>query len=376
LDILEVIDGGMFATVQDLGRYGYQRYGIPVSGAMDPFALRAANLLAGNPEGDAGLEITLTGAQVRFLANTVVAVTGADLGPLLDGRPLPMWRAVAVRHGGTLAFAKVREGVRSYLAVAGGFDIPVVLGSRSTYTRSKLGGLEGRALAAGDRLPTPWEKPAVRVEGGTLPPECIPTYGHCLALRVVMGPQDNAFTEDGTRTFLSSTYTVTPTSDRIGYRLEGKAIAHERSADIISDGNALGAVQVTGDGLPIILAADRGSTGGYTKIAVVISADMPSLAQAAPGDRITFEAVDVETAHQVLKEQESTLGQIRNGPRAVFTGRVHKVRVNGVEYEAVTPLAVQAWDTSESSAATPLHETLRVTVEGETYSLDVDVGKS
>ena len=375
MDVLEVIDGGMFATVQDLGRYGYQRYGVPVSGAMDPFALRVANLLAGNQDGDAGLEVTLAGARMRFLANTVVAVTGADLGPLLDTRPLPMWRPVGVPQGGTLSFAKVREGVRSYLAVAGGIDVPLVLGSRSTYTRSKLGGLEGRALAAGDKLPTSWDKPAVRVEGSALPPEYIPTYGHDLVLRVVKGPQDDAFTEDGIRTFLSSTYTVTPTSDRIGCRLEGKAIAHERSADIISDGNALGAVQVTGDGLPIILTADRGCTGGYTKIATVISADMPSLAQAAPGDRIIFEAVDVEKAHQVLKDQESTLRQIRNGPRAVFTGRLHKVWVNGVEYEAVTALAEHTSDTSESAVAAPLHETLRVTVEGETYSFDVDVDK-
>ena len=240
MDVIEVLEGGIFTTVQDLGRYGYQRYGVPVSGTMDPFALRVANLLVGNPEEDAGLEVTLAGARMRFLVDTVVAVTGADLGPRLDDAAIPMWRAVAVPEGAVLAFAQVRDGMRAYLAAAGGIDVPLLLGSRSTYTRSRLGGLEGRALAMGDTLATSWQEPRDRVEGRVLGPDHIPTYGHSHAMRVILGPQDDAFPGESIQTLLSSTYTVTTTSDRIGYRLEGPPIQHKEGADIISDGTPFG----------------------------------------------------------------------------------------------------------------------------------------
>ena len=313
MQTIEVLEPGLLTTVQDMGRHGYQRYGVPVSGSMDQFALRAANLLVGNHAGAAGLEITLIGPRLRFLADTVIAVTGADLAPVLDGQPLPMWQAIDVYRGSTLAFTAIRDGVRAYLSVTGGIDVPVVLGSRSTFTRAGIGGLDGRALAQGDALST--------LEGGTtdlgrnqgMPPTRVPVYGHSHKVRVVLGPQSDAFTPQGMETFLSAAYTVSPQSDRVGYRLDGPRIEHVAGADIVSDGIPFGAVQVVGDGTPIILMADRGSTGGYTKIAAVISADIPSLAQAAPGDTVAFQSVTVEEAHQAIREQEQLLKVIVPG---------------------------------------------------------------
>jgi len=310
LETIEIVEPGLLTTVQDMGRYGYQRYGVPVSGSMDQFALRAANLLVGNDEVAAGLEITLIGPRLRFLASAVIAVTGADLAPVLDGQPLPMWQAHEVYRGSTLSFGGIRDGVRAYLSISRGIDVPVVLGSRSTFTRARIGGFDGRALAQGDKLST--------LEGVTtdlgrkrgMPPNRIPVYGHTHKVRVILGPQYDAFTPQGMEIFLSAAYTVSSQSDRVGYRLEGPRIEHVAGADIVSDGIPFGAVQVVGDGMPIILMADRGSTGGYTKIAAVISADLPSLAQAAPGDSITFQSVTVEEAHRVLREQEQLLKAI------------------------------------------------------------------
>ena len=308
--MLEVIEGGIFTTVQDLGRYGYQRYGVPVSGALDQFALRVANLLVGNAEGDAGLEMTLIGPRIRFLADTMIAVTGGDLGPLVDNQPVLCWRSIAVPRGGVLSFSGPRDGIRAYLAVAGGVDVPPVLGSRSTYTRSRLGGLAGHALAPGDRLPVSPGRSLRRVASRELPIQHIPIYGNSHALRVLLGPQDDAFTERGIETFLSSTYTITQASDRMGSRLEGPTIEHRSGADIVSDGAPFGAVQITGEGLPIVLLADRGTTGGYTKIATVISVDLAGMAQAQADDAVSFRSVTLEEAHRILREQERVIEEL------------------------------------------------------------------
>ncbi len=316
MNTIEVQEGGLFTTVQDLGRYGYQRYGVPVAGAVDPFALRVANVLVGNEEGAAGLEITLAGPKLRFLADTVIAVTGGDLDPRLDDGQAAMWQAVAVSRGAVLSFGKPRDGLRAYLAVAGGIDLPPVLGSRSTYVRSGLGGLNGRPLRAGDRLATASEEPAAQPVGRKLPREHVPSYGNSHALRVVLGPQDDAFTPEGIRTFLSAEYTATHQSDRVGYRYQGPQIRHKGGADIISDGVPFGAVQVTGDGLPIVLLADRGTTGGYTKIAAVISVDLAGVAQASPGDTTYFREVTLEEAHLALREQEQVVRDLKDTPPA------------------------------------------------------------
>jgi antagonist of KipI len=310
LSAIEVLDGGLLTTVQDLGRVGFQRYGVPVSGAMDDWALRAGNRLAGNEAGAAVLEITLVGPVLRFGGPGVIALTGADLGARLDGRPVPTWQAVAVPAGAQLSFAGARDGLRACLAVGGGIDVPLVLGSRSTLLRSQMGGCMGRALAAGDRLPIGPRDTAVDHAGWRLPRDIVPTYGHTHAVRVVMGPQADAFTDEGIRTFLSGTYAMAPQSDRVGCRLQGPPIAHRRGADIVSDGSAFGSVQVSGDGQPIVLMADRGTTGGYAKIATVASVDLPRLAQAAPGDRIRFAQIDVGAAQDLLRAARSELDRI------------------------------------------------------------------
>ena len=364
MHVIEVLDGGMFTTVQDLGRYGYQRYGVPVSGAMDTFALRTANLLVGNREGDAGLEMTLAGPHLRFLDETVVAITGADLMPTLDGNPVPTWQPVAAQKDAELQFHGLRDGVRAYLAIAGGVDVPSMLGSRSTYTRANIGGLEGRSLAHGDRMAG--SSGMERVEGRRFPQGAVPRYGHTLRLRVTPGQQYDAFTEQGIEAFLSSSYTVTPRSDRIGYRLEGPPIEHKTGADIVSDGIPLGAVQVTGDGMPIVLLADRGATGGYTKIATVISADIMRLAQAAPGDVVTFHRATLQEGHEALLEQESLIQEIRNGPSVVFARRRLSIRVNDREYIAETGLSEAMETTSES-------RTVRASLHDETHTFTVEV---
>ena len=370
MDILEVIEAGGLTTIQDRGRYGYQRYGVAASGALDQWAIRAANLLVGNREGDAALEVTFSGAQLRFLTGTLVSVTGADLAPRLDGKDVPGWEAVPVADGDVLAFSQLRQGMRAYLAIAGGIDVPLVLGSRSTYTRSGLGGLEGRPLRSGDVLSG--VPPGPKPRGKTMPRSSIPAYGHSHELRVVMGPQAEAFTSEGVETFLSSTYTVTNLSDRTGYRLEGPTIEHTAGADIISDGIPLGAVQITGDGMPIVLLTDRGTTGGYTKIATVISTDIPELAQAVPGDTVAFSSITVEQAHEALREREELLDDLRSAPYTEYASNHYRARVEGAEHQAVTRLRKVA-PGMPATTRSPLRRTVHVSIEGETYSFDVEV---
>jgi antagonist of KipI len=307
---IEVLAGGMLTTVQDLGRVGSQRYGVPVSGAMDRWSLRAANRIVGNPDGAAALEMTFVGPALRLLDGAMVTLTGADLGPLLDGHPVAAWRSVAVAPGSVLSFAGARDGMRSYLGVAGGIDVPEVLGSRSTFVRSALGGFEGRALRAGDHVAAGSPDLPATARVRRLPRHLVPTYGHVHTLRVVMGPQDGAFSADGVRTFLSGAFTLGLQSDRIGCRFLGPRIEHLEGADIVSDGTAFGSVQVTGDGLPIVLMADRGTTGGYAKIATIASVDLPRLAQATPGDRVRFSRISVEQAQALLRESDARLDEI------------------------------------------------------------------
>jgi antagonist of KipI len=315
---IEVIDGGMLTTVQDFGRFGYQRYGVPTSGALDAFSLRAANRLVGNPDGAAGLEMTLIGPRLAFLAPATIALTGADLDARVDDRPVARWESIVVGPGAVLSFTGPRDGVRGYLAIAGAVDVPVVLGSRATYARSRLGGIDGRPLRAGDVLDVGGRRPVLLGGALRLPAADRPIYGHAVTLRVVAGPQDDRFTARGIDTFLSSPYTVTPQSDRMGYRLAGPAIEHLRGPDIVSDGTPLGAVQVAGDGAPIVLLADRGTAGGYTKIATVIGPDVARLAQAAPGDTVRFTRIDLEAAYQAVRDEEACLARI--GPAAPAPG--------------------------------------------------------
>ena len=310
---LSVGSPGMFTTVQDLGRYGCQSRGVPVAGAMDAPALRMGNILLGNDEGAAALEITMLGPVLRVEdGEGCVAVTGADVGITRNGATLDTWRVHRVAAGDTLAFAAPASGARAYLCVSGGFDVPLVMGSRSTYVRGRFGGHEGRALRAGDVLRTGapdilWADS----EGLALPVGLRPVRDASAPLRVVMGPQDDAFAPEGIEAFLSSEYTVSASADRMGYRLEGPVVKHREGADIVSDAVALGSVQVPGHGQPIVMLADRQTSGGYTKIATVCAVDVPVLAQRLPGQRVRFARVSVSEALRLLRDEARLYGEAR-----------------------------------------------------------------
>jgi antagonist of KipI len=296
--MLRVIDPGPFTTIQDLGRFGYGRFGVPASGAMDSFALRAANLLVGNAVTEAGLEIGLGDSILEATEDRVVAAAGAGYDLWVQGRPMPFWVATLVRRGWLIEMRKRSGGQWGYLAVGGGIQCPVGLGSRATYVRGNLGGLNGGPLRGGDSLPVGassrwlWE-----LAGREIPESARPIYGDSVEIETIVGPQEDCFSEAGMKTFLSSEYTINPTSDRMGYRMIGPKVEHRIGADIVSDGMMRGCVQVPASGELLVMMADGPTTGGYPKIATAISADLPLLAQCAPGaGRLRFRATTVAAA--------------------------------------------------------------------------------
>ena len=307
---VKVLNPGILTTVQDLGRVGYQEFGVSVSGAMDPRSLKIANILAGNEENEACLECTMMGPMLQFTEPNVIAIAGGDLGASIDGKPVPTCSAVKVEAGQTLRFAGPKAGIRAYIAFAGGLDIPVVMGSRSTNMKAKIGGLKGRKLEKEDEIGFRAPKDTLKnLEGRHFAPEVVHQSEY--TVRVILGPQDDYFTEAGIETFLRETYTVTPEFDRMGCRLDGPEIEHKNGGDIISDGISFGAVQVPGAGKPIIMLADRQTTGGYTKIANVITADFRILAQLKTGDKVHFEKVSIGAAQEALLMERNALRALR-----------------------------------------------------------------
>jgi len=308
IETFEVLEPGILTTVQDLGRYGFSQFGVPPSGALDTFSLRVGNLLVGNREGEACLEMTLMGLKIKVLKEGVIAITGGDLSPTLNEEPLEMWRIHLLVEGDVITFKKVQAGCRAYLAVSGGFVVPKIMGSSSTYLSGNFGGLEGRKLRRGDILYTLDISPSLNKLGLRFPSDWIPSLEKEVLLSVIPGPQDHHFTEKGSQTFCSSSYQVTPQCDRMGVRLEGPKI--ERRSDveesIISEGLISGAIQVPGDGKPIIILTEL-VTGGYTKIATIISTDLSKVAQLKPGDQVRFKPISIEESHFLLREQEERL---------------------------------------------------------------------
>jgi biotin-dependent carboxylase-like uncharacterized protein len=305
--MIRVVDPGPQTTVQDAGRAGQMRYGIPPSGPVDRASFVLANRLVGNPDGAGALEFTVMGPRLSVEAPCSIAVTGADAPLTVNDTPAAAWTTLRLAAGDVVRVGAARAGVRGYIAFAGGIDVPPVLGSRATYLRGRMGGMHGRALARDDRLrlgaaPTPRRR--------VVPDAARPQWGGDIVLRVVLGPQADRFTDAGVATFLDSTYEVLPQSDRMGARLNGPRIGHARGHDIISDGIALGAVQVPGDGQPIVLLVDRQSTGGYTKIATVCSFDVARVGQAKPGHRVRFAAVDIASAHRLLRDSDAALASV------------------------------------------------------------------
>ncbi|WP_137388698.1 biotin-dependent carboxyltransferase family protein [Rhodoligotrophos defluvii] len=303
-DHILITQGGLFSTLQDRGRRGYQRYGISASGAMDMLSLATANTLVGNPLDMAAIEMTFTGVAARVDAPACrVSIAGAE-GPItVNGKAADGYTSLDLERGDVLEIGTFRTGVRAYLAVQGGFDIPPTLGSLSTHSRSGIGGLNGRALISGDRLPLRPSLPSgPRL---ALPPPRRPDWSG--PIRVVLGPQADMFSQAGIDTFLNSTYRVSQKTDRMGCQLDGPSIAHADGFNIISDGIMNGSVQVPGHGRPIVLLADRQSTGGYPKIATVIEADLPRIAQRRPGEEIRFQQVPIEQAVEITRQYRAQL---------------------------------------------------------------------
>ena len=303
MELFKVINPGLYSTMQDLGRYGYQQQGIVVSGAMDQFAIQAGNVFAGSLRNDAAIEITMMGPTLEAQNNTIISICGSNLSPMIDNIPIRMWCSQFIGRGQVLSFGKRQNGMRAYICVTGGFDIPQLLNSSSTYVKGKMGGYEGRPLKVGDILHGKKDNIDTNRLGLGLADESIPTYNPEEPIRVILGPDDDCFTQKGIRTFLSSTYKISNSADRMGYRLEGPVIEHKSKADIISDAINIGTIQVPKDGNPIILMSDRQTTGGYTRIANVISADIPLIAQRYPSQTIRFEAITVEKTQELWKQE-------------------------------------------------------------------------
>lgn len=295
--LFKVIKTGLMTTFQDLGRFGYQKFGVVTSGAMDPFALQVANLLVGNRRSEAGMEMTMMGPELTVLSPVTAAISGADLNPQVNGEPAPMWKSFQLKEGDRLAFTKPRAGLRAYLCVSGGFDVPVVMGSKSTYVKAGIGKtIEKEDTIHGGQM--------IDRAGIGLAYSEIPTYEKEIEVRVVKGPHADRFTDEGLETFFHETHTVSPQSDRMGYRLQSPTITHRNGADIWSDAIPFGGVQVPANGQPIILMADRQTTGGYTRIATVISVDLPKIAQLIPGGKIRFREIDIDEAQALYRKRE------------------------------------------------------------------------
>ncbi|TLS38667.1 biotin-dependent carboxyltransferase family protein [Pseudalkalibacillus caeni] len=320
---------GLLTSVQDLGRYGYQKYGVIASGVMDQLAHRVANLLVGNPDNEPTIEITLLGPVIEFQEDALISLCGGDLSPTIDGNPIRTWRAVLVKKGSQLRFGQSKNGCRAYLAVAGGINVPTVMESSSTYLRAEIGGFQGRALKAGDQVSTGAlndisrsilkhlsfeDKGESFVEmDWSVATDLVPNFESPATVRVIRGRQYDLFSEESRSRFYSEPFTVTTQSDRMGYRLTGPHLELETPAEMISEAVNFGSIQVPSEGNPIVLLADRQTTGGYPKIGQIATVDLPIIAQLKPSDTITFEEISHGEAQLLYIEREQKLQQLYQG---------------------------------------------------------------
>jgi len=322
---VRVLKAGMLTSVQDLGRTGYQNQGIGTSGVMDTRSFKIANLLLDNPENEAVLEFTLIGPTLEFTSDTIIAMTGGDFQPKMNNKPVNMYEAIYASKGDILELGSAKTGSRGYLAFSSYLNVPVVMGSRSTNMKSMIGGFGGRKLQNGDLL-------YFRIKRRYLPYflsrklEMNDFTDHEVEIRVVMGPQEDYFTKEGRETFLNNSYTVTSEFDRMGCRLEGPYVATRKTSDIISDGIAFGSIQVPSHGKPIVLLSDRQTTGGYAKIATVVSVDIPKLVQRKMDSKVRFKEITVCEAQRLLleevKEMDEFRKQIRKPCKEVLESRL------------------------------------------------------
>lgn len=325
---IKVIKPGLLTTVQDLGRFGYQKYGVITSGAMDSFALRVANLLVQNEEGEAGLEMTMLGPSLYFEEDTLIAICGADLSATIKDKKVPLWQAIIVRGGNILKFNQPKRGSRSYLAVAGGFALEREMGSRSTYLRAELGGFRGRVLKAEDVLHKREPNECVMRQVSFLAKTdedlffpvtrpvsqyVLPNYTQEPLIRVTKGAHHHLFDRASQQRFYTDPYHISPQSDRMGYRLTGTSLQLEKPVDLVSEAVMFGTIQVPADGQPIVLMADCQTTGGYPKIAQVITTDLAVLAQVRVGGTIRFHELSLAEAQRRYLEREKEIEWLKAG---------------------------------------------------------------
>ncbi|WJE16539.1 biotin-dependent carboxyltransferase family protein [Halobacillus sp. ACCC02827] len=332
--MIQVTKSGLLTTIQDLGRYGFQKHGVIASGVMDKEAHRIANFLVGNDSGEATMEITLLGPVLEFQTDALIAVCGGDLSPMVDGEPLHTWKPAFIKKGSELRFGKPKQGFRSYLAVAGGFDVPEVLNSRSTYLRAGIGGFQGRSLEKGDELPI-----------GELSQKSVHMLQHLKErkhsasfseanwstsaefrlspspdepIRIIKGREYEWFDAESREAILEHTFKIDSKSDRMGYRLKGEKLQQSHKRDMLSEAVMFGTIQVPPEGNPIVLLADRQTTGGYPKIAQVITTDLPKLAQKRPGETISFTLVSHEEAEHLYIDREKQLKLLQQSIQRKF----------------------------------------------------------
>jgi len=308
---IKIIKAGMLTTIQDLGRYGLQRYGMAVSGAMDSYALRLGNCILGNPDNEAAIECTVLGPIIYFEQAQLICLTGADLSPKVDGQPLPMWQPVPIEAGSLLSFGRPNSGCRAYICFRGGLDIPEVLGSRSTYSKGQIGGWQGRALHEGDRIAFRHHYTGKdSLFHWSMDPGLYPDLT-TEVIRVLNGPQRDQFESDSLQNFFSDVFTISKNSDRMGYRLQSRPLQLKEKKELLSTAVTFGSIQVPPDGNAIILMADHPTTGGYPVIGQVATVDLPLLAQKGPEDSIRFERIDLDEAQNLLKQRQIQLIKLK-----------------------------------------------------------------
>lgn len=314
-------EGGIVTTVQDLGRFGYYHIGMPPSGALDNYSFRVGNILVGNGQDMAGLETTFLGPKIEVSVDTVIAITGAPCDPKLNGQEIPMWEAVPVKAGDIISFGFAKSGARSYLTVAGGIDVEVKLGSRSTYLLCGFGGYKGRKLVAGDELKLGnAQTPSQKLAGRKVSPDLIPQFSRSVELRVVVGLCNYRLTQESQQAFLDTQWTVTTEADRVGYRHRGIKLdfneweqpfgAGDNPSNVVDLGYPVGSIQVPNGEEPIILLNDAVTGGGYATIGTVISVDLDVVAQTVPNSAVRFKAVGIEEALTIRKQKEAKIARL------------------------------------------------------------------
>ncbi|WP_138419910.1 biotin-dependent carboxyltransferase family protein [Aquibacillus sediminis] len=325
--MIKIKKPGLLSSIQDLGRYGFQKYGVIASGVMDPYAHRIANLLVGNEEKESTLEITLIGPEMVFEQDVLIAICGGDLSPIINDQPIHMWRPIYVTKGSILRFGSAKSGCRAYLAIAGGFQVSRQMASKSTYLRAGMGGYNGRALREEDqvsigekslnsmRLSEQLTKHAngVKEASWSIASSDLANMYQTSTIRVMKGRQFDWFTNETKQLFANEDFKVTPQSDRMGYRLNGPHLQLENKQQMVSEAVTFGSIQVPADGKPIILMADRQTIGGYPIIAQIATVDLSHVSQSKPGERLRFEWISYQEAQQLYLAREAYMQQLANG---------------------------------------------------------------